>query len=93
MKPIEGSLFTADNERPGNDNVVLISRALWVKRFGGDRSIVGRKIELDRQSYQVVGVIDPILDYAVTADIWTPLSYTPQDIEPGASRPHNVDVI
>ncbi|HLW75787.1 MAG TPA: ABC transporter permease [Bryobacteraceae bacterium] len=93
VKPVLGGLFSEENEHAGSDHIVIISRALWMKRFGADRSIVGRKIELNRETYQVAGVIDPILDYRATADVWTPLVFTPQDIEPGSSRPHNVDVI
>src|SRR5262249_18481655 len=93
VKPILGGLFTQANEQPGNDHVVLLSRSLWQKRFGGDRSIIGRKLELDRQNYQVVGVIDRIFDHNASADIWTPLAFKPQDIEPGSSRAHNLDFI
>ncbi|HLJ46837.1 MAG TPA: ABC transporter permease [Bryobacteraceae bacterium] len=93
VKPIVGSLFSEDNERPGNDHVVLISRALWMKRFGGDRSVAGRKVQLNRETYQVLGVIDPIYEQRGTSDLWTPLSFRPQDIVPGSSAPHNIDVI
>ncbi len=93
VKPIVGGLFSEENERTGNDHVALLSRALWIKRFGGDRNIAGRKIQLNRESYVVLGVIDTILDYRVTSDVWVPLAFVPSDIEPGASRPHNVDVI
>ncbi len=70
----------------GNDHVALISRALWMKRFGGDRSIVGRKLQLNRETYQVLGVIDPILEYRFTADMWVPLAFPPIDIAAGHAR-------
>ena len=93
VKPVVGALFTESSEHAGNDHVVEISRALWIKHFGADSSIVGQKIELNGESYQVGGVIDPVLDYAVTADVWMPLVFSPQDIQPGSSRPHNVHVV
>jgi putative ABC transport system permease protein len=93
VNPVAGGFFSEDNERTGNDHVALISRALWIKRFGGDRSIIGRKIQLNRESYQVLGVIDPILDYRVTADVYVPLAFVPNDIVPGSLRPHIVDVV
>src|ERR1700733_249241 len=93
VKPVVGGVFSEENEHAGNDHVAVISRSLWIKRFGGDRSIIGRKIQLNRETYQVLGVIDPILDYRVTADVWVPLAFVPDDIQPGASRPHYVDVI
>jgi putative ABC transport system permease protein len=93
VKPVIGGLFNESNEQTGNDHVVEISLSLWIKRFGANPAIVGRKIELNDESYQVAGVIDPIFDYAVTADVWMPLVFTPSDIQPGSSRPHNVDVV
>jgi len=93
VKPVIGGLFSEANEHTGNDHVVEISRSLWIRRFGANPSIVGRKIDLNGESYQVVGVIDPIFDYTITADMWIPLVFTPADIQPGSSRPHNVDVV
>ena len=74
VKPVIGGLFNEANEQAGNDHVVEISRSLWIRRFGADPAIVGRKIELNGERYQVAGVIDPIFDYAVTTDVWMPLS-------------------
>jgi putative ABC transport system permease protein len=93
VKPVLGGLFAEENEQVGNDHVVLISRSLWIKRFAADRSIAGRKIQLNRESYQILGVIDPILDQRVSADLFTPLSFRPQEIDPGTSRPHNIDIV
>ncbi len=92
-KPVVGNFFTEANEQPGNDHVVLISRALWIKRFASDASIPGRTIQLNRESYQILGVIDPILEQRNTADLYVPLAFRPQDIEAGASRPHNLDMV
>jgi putative ABC transport system permease protein len=52
-----GRLLQPGDERPGADPVVVLAEALWMRRFGGDRAIVGRAIRLDGEEYTVVGVI------------------------------------
>jgi len=58
-----GRLFTADHHRPRGGNFAVITYALWQNRFGGSASIVGSSISLDREPFQVVGVLPP--DYEV----------------------------
>jgi MacB-like periplasmic core domain len=60
----------------------VISEKLWERRFGADRAIIGKNIEINQESYRVVGVIAPILEYRLAADIWTPLAFRPRDLTP-----------
>jgi putative ABC transport system permease protein len=84
-KPILGRVFTADEDRPGRERVVLLTEGLWRSRFGADPSIVGRTIDLDAAAYTVVGVLPGSLrlplDYASRAftQIWVPLALGPAD--------------
>ncbi len=57
VEPIVGRTFFAEEEREGNDRVVILSESLWRSRFNADRSLVGESILLDRQNYQVGGII------------------------------------
>jgi predicted permease len=91
--PILGGLFTSDDDQPGRDHVAILSEGLWKRRYGHDRSIVGKNIQINRESYRVAGVIRPILDYRVTANIWMPLALNPSEAAPGTRSPHNIDVI
>lgn len=91
--PIAGGLFTSDDDQPGRDHVAMLSEGLWKRRYGGDRAIVGKNIQINRESYRVAGVIRPILDYRVTADLWMPLAFDPAEAAPGTRGPHNIDVI
>src|ERR1043166_8416325 len=47
VTPALGRGFTLDNEKPGQDQVVVLSYALWQRRFGGDPEIVNKSIVLD----------------------------------------------
>ena len=91
--PILGGLFTSDDDQPGRDHVAILSEGLWTRRYGRDQSIVGKNIQINRESYRVAGVIRPILDYRVTANIWMPLALNPSEAAPGTRSPHNIDVI
>jgi putative ABC transport system permease protein len=79
VKPIAGGLFASEAEQAGKDHVAVISEGLWKRRFGGDRSIIGRTIEINRESYLVAGVIRPILEFQLAGDIWTPIVLLPEN--------------
>lgn len=51
-----GRLLQPGDERPGAERVVVITEPYWLRRFGGDRAIVGRAIRLNGEEYTVVGV-------------------------------------
>ncbi len=93
VTPIAGGLFTADDEQPGRDHVVILSEGLWTRRYGRDPAIIGRNIQINSESYRVAGVIRRILDYHANADIWMPLAFAPAEIQPGTRGPHYIDVI
>jgi putative ABC transport system permease protein len=75
-RPALGRAFTAANEVEGRDRVVVLSDALWRRRFGGDSAIVGRTIPLNGDAYEVVGVMPAGMTYPVGAarptDVWMP---------------------
>jgi hypothetical protein len=55
--PEFGRVFSASDQQPGNDHVVVISYALWQGMFGGRADILGSALRLDGRPYQVVGVM------------------------------------
>src|SRR6266403_3853966 len=52
-----GRTFVAEEDQPGPNRVVVLSHALWKRRFGGDRDILGSKLNLNGETYTVVGVL------------------------------------
>jgi hypothetical protein len=91
--PILGGLFTSDDDQPGRDHVAILSEGLWTRRYGRDTSIIGKNIQINGETYRVAGVIRPVLDYRVAANIWMPLAFDPSEAAPGTRGPHNIDVI
>jgi putative ABC transport system permease protein len=75
VSPAFGRAFALDEDKLGNDRVVLLSDALWRNRFGADRGVVGRQIRLDGAMFTVVGVMPPEFQYPTTGlDAWIPAS-------------------
>ncbi|HEU4538355.1 MAG TPA: ABC transporter permease, partial [Polyangiaceae bacterium] len=69
VAPALGRPFGADEDRPGHEQVVVLSDALFRRRFRADPSIVGRTITLDGKPHQVIGVMPP--SFRVPTNLWT----------------------
>ena len=70
-----GRVFDATDAERERWDVVVISHALWQRRFGGDGSIVGRKIVVNGVPSEVIGVMPPRFEYPVfnfKGDLWLP---------------------
>ena len=52
-----GRTFSATEEQPGNERLVILSHGSWSRRFGADPSIMGTAVHLDGEPYTVVGVM------------------------------------
>ncbi len=76
-KPILGRTFVAEEDVPSANHVVVLSYPTWKKRFGGDPNIVGRKITLNQQAYEAIGVMGPEFGWPNQAEVWTPLALPP----------------
>ena len=80
VRPALGQLFTGEQEERGRDRVVLLSDALWRRRFGADPRIAGRTITLSDQTYTVIGVMPRDFRFpSETTEAWVPLGFTPKD--------------
>lgn len=78
VNPALGRTFLPEEEKPGKNKVVLLSDALWQKQFGGDRSIVNQTIQLNGDSYTVVGVMPRGFQFTVARELWVPFVIDPQ---------------
>ena len=75
VAPVLGRAFTLDNEKPGQDQVAVLSHALWQKRFGGDPAIVNKSIVLEGKACQVIGVMGQDVTFPQTVDLWVPMNF------------------
>jgi len=90
-----GRTFTADEGEPGKDHVAILSRAFWQRHFGGSPGILGRTIQLDAQPYTVVGVMAGEFDFppSGSVDVWTPLSFDPNDAHGRSRKARQLNVV
>src|SRR5215472_6059496 len=84
-RPMLGRTFSADEDEPGKDHVLVSSYAFWVSRLGSDPNVVGRTISVGSAPYTVIGVmplafIDTRPDEYKAAVFWVPRrpSYDPK---------------
>ncbi len=74
-----GRAFRLENEKTGQDQVVVLSQGLWRQRFGGDPSIIGKSLTLDGRKFEVIGVMPPEFDFPQGARLWTPMNFETAD--------------
>lgn len=79
VTPALGRGFQAGEDEPGRNDVVMLSHGLWQTLFGGDPSMVGRTIDLDRRPHTVVGVLGPEFYsahiFATQPALWVPAPF------------------
>src|SRR5213593_2163692 len=80
IAPLLGRTFRAEEERAGNDGVVLLSYGLWKRRFGADRAIVGRTLTIEGAPATVIGVMPATLDTTTQDQPWMPLPFGKQEL-------------
>lgn len=68
-----GRWYLEDEQRPGQHRVAVLSEGIWKTRFGQDHSIIGRKLMLNGEAYEVIGVASEGLTVPRPADLWVPL--------------------
>jgi putative ABC transport system permease protein len=75
IAPALGRGFSLENEKSGQDQVTVLSHALWQKRFGGDPGIINKTIVLDGKACEVIGVMSAEVTLPQTAQLWVPLNF------------------
>jgi predicted permease len=88
VAPARGRGFLSEEETPGKEQVVVISDALWRRRYGSDPTIVGRNVVINGEAHLVVGIapasllvptgtqLHSLLPFAPRIDIWKPIAPT-----------------
>jgi predicted permease len=83
VRPQLGRLFEPSDERPADpkigaaayeNTVIILGHDVWQRAFGGDESIIGRKITLDAMPVTVIGVMPPGFDFLDRQEAWVPLN-------------------
>ena len=82
VRPLLGRTFLPEEEAPGRDRVVVLSHGVWTRRYAGDRTIVGKTIQIDGRAHTVVGVMPPEFRFQFWSglrQLWVPAGWTKGD--------------
>jgi predicted permease len=78
VAPTIGRAIIPEDNVPGAQPVVLLSHDLWMRRFGGDESLVGRTIPINGVAQEVIGVMPPGFHFpGQSTALWVPLQLDP----------------
>jgi putative ABC transport system permease protein len=84
VTPPLGRTFLVEEEQPGRDRVVILTHAIWQRRFAADPALIGQTVSIDARPYTVVGILPrdfwfyPILGKPV--ELWMPFAFEPSEL-------------
>jgi putative ABC transport system permease protein len=74
VQPLLGRVFTSEDGQLNAPDTVILSHRLWMRRFGGDPSVVGKTFKSEEGGTTVIGVMPPNFKFPSYAEVWTPLA-------------------
>jgi predicted permease len=86
VQPRIGRTFDPGEDQAGKNHVALLSNAFWHRQFGGRSDVLGKTIELNDESYSVIGVLPAWFNFQRASEIWTPMDMTPKALGPRGSH-------
>jgi predicted permease len=87
-----GRAFQPGEDRPGQGRVVVLGHGLWLRRYGGDAAVLGRTLTLNGRPHTVVGVAAPEVDFPLRAQLWVPLLWEGDMVDPENRGSHFLEV-
>ncbi len=83
-QPALGRAFNAADDDPGSPRTVMLSDGYWKSRFGGDSSVLGRRIIIDGTAHEVIGVLAPSFEFMDRRiSLLTPLQFVRGELRLG----------
>ncbi len=81
VNPAAGRFFIPEEDRIGNERAVVLSTALWKRLFASNPSILDSSIQLNANSYRIVGVApEGLQEMYPNIDLWVPMAFTPREL-------------
>jgi predicted permease len=74
-----GRVFTAEEDRPGRELLVVLSHRYWFGPLGADPDIIGKTLTLNTRPHAVIGVMPADFDFTSDSEsMWVPVAFTPE---------------
>jgi putative ABC transport system permease protein len=93
VSPLLGHGFTTEEDRAGGPAVALISYDLWQRRFGGDHTVLGQRLQLEGRTRTITGVMPLGFDLPAAAAIWVPMQINAETVPLNQSAQNNYEMI
>ena len=104
VPPVLGRDFAPDEDLEGRPNVVLLSSAFHRRAYAGAPDVVGKQLDLDGMPHTIIGVASPVLEHehrigdlkgdeGEVRDVWVPLRFTAEQLDPRARGGRYIAVI
>jgi putative ABC transport system permease protein len=81
VRPALGRAFRREDDHPERYRVLMLSDALWRRKFDADPNVIGRTLRMNDQQFEIVGVMPASFEdvlssrFYTTAELWAPLGY------------------
>ena len=83
INPIAGRFFTPEEDKFGNERVVVLSAASWKRLYSSNTAVLNNSIQLNGDNYQLIGVApEGIEEIYPNVDFWVPMAFTPRELSP-----------
>ena len=90
VQPLLGRTFSAEDGQLNAPGTVVLSYRLWMRRFGGDPTVVGETFNTFEGGTTVIGVMPPDFKFPSYAEVWTPLARSASEMRNRGNRYFNV---
>ena len=81
INPVAGRFFTPEEDRTGNERVVVLSTALWKRLYSSNPAVFNGSIQLEGNNYQIVGVApEDIQELYPNIEFWVPMAFTEREL-------------
>ena len=80
-----GRSFSVEEDSPNGARVALIGHSLWLSRFNGDRSVIGKTISLSGELHEIIGVLGEFdfREFGQQPQVWLPFQFDPNTTDQG----------
>src|SRR3954470_13280668 len=83
IKPVIGTFFTKENNKPGADKVLVLTQSYWQQQYAESPEVLGSEIRIDDEAYKVIGVAPRVLEaFDARMKFIVPLSWQPAQENP-----------
>src|SRR5215469_2397112 len=87
VQPRFGRSFAAGEDQPGKNHLAILSFPFWKRDCGGDPGVIGKSVQLNAETYTIIGVMARGFNFPPATDVWIPMDMSRKNL--GSRGSHN----